>query len=42
MLAHEMDRYSWNIVGLCKMRWKNFGKTTTQEGHRVFFSEKEN
>ena len=23
------------------MRWKNFGKTTTEEGHKVFFSRKE-
>ena len=29
------------ILGLCKMRWKNFGETTTEEGHKVFFSGKE-
>ena len=23
------------------MRWKNFGETTTEEGHTVFFSGKE-
>ena len=23
------------------MRWKNFGKTTTEEGHKVFFTGKE-
>ena len=40
-LTHEMDRYSWNILGLCEMRWKNFGETTTEEGHKVFFSGKE-
>ena len=40
-LTHEMDRYRWNILGLCKMRWKNFGETTTEEGHKVFFSGKE-
>ena len=22
------------------MRWKNFGETTTDEGHKVFFGEK--
>ena len=27
-LTHEMDSYRWNILGLCKMRWKNFGETT--------------
>ena len=40
-LTHEMDRYRWNIHGLCKMRWKNFCETTTEEGHKVFFSGKE-
>ena len=20
-LTHEMDRYRWNILGLCEMRW---------------------
>ena len=28
-LRHEMNRNRWNILGLCKMRWKNFGETTT-------------
>ena len=40
-LTHEMGRYRWNILGLCKMSWKNFGETTTEEGHKVFFSGKE-
>ena len=39
-LTHEIDRYRWNILGLCEMRWKNFGETTTEEGHKVFFSGK--
>ena len=36
-----MYRYRWNILGLCEMRWKNFGETTTEEEHKVFFSGKE-
>ena len=40
-LTCETDRYRWNILGLCEMGWKNFGKTTTEEGHKVFFSGKE-
>ena len=36
-----MDRYRWNILGLCKVRWKNFVETTTEEGRKVFFSGKE-
>ena len=35
-LTHKMDRYRSNILGLCEMRWKSFGKTTTDE-HKVFF-----
>ena len=40
-LTQEMDRYRWNILGLCEMKWKKFGETTTEEGHKVFFSGKE-
>ena len=35
-LTHETDRHRWNILGSCKMRRKNFGETTTEEGHKVF------
>ena len=31
-LTHAMSRYHWNIVGLCEVRWKNFGEVST-EGH---------
>ena len=40
-VTHKTDRYRWNILGLCEIRWKNFGETTTEEGHKVFFSGKE-
>ena len=40
ILTHEVDRYRWNILRLCEMRWKNFGETT-EEGHKIFFSGKE-
>ena len=39
-LTQEMDRYRWNILGLCEMRWKNFGETTTEEGHKVYSVKK--
>ena len=39
-LTHEMDRYRWNILGLCEMT-EEFGETTTEEGRMVFFSGKE-
>ena len=47
-LTHEMDRYRWNVLVLCEMRWKNFGETKTEERNKVvgfvvvvFFSGKE-
>ena len=40
-LTHAMSRYHWNIVGLCEMRWKNFGKMSTDDGHKVYFSGEE-
>ena len=40
-LTHEIDRYRWNILRRCEMRWKNFGETTTEEGHKIFFGRKE-
>ena len=39
-LTQEMDRYRWNTLTLYEIRWKNFGKTT-EEGHKVFFTGKE-
>ena len=37
-LTHEMNRYRWNILGLCEVRWKSIGETSTQEGHKLYFS----
>ena len=40
-LTHAMSRYHWNIVGLCEIRWKNFGEMSTDDGHKVYFSGEE-
>ena len=40
-LTHEMRRYHWSVLGLCELRSKNFGETTTQDGHQFYFSGKE-
>ena len=40
-LTHAMRRYHWNIVGLCEMRWKNFGEMSTDDRHKVYFSGEE-
>ena len=36
-LTHEMDRFMCNILWLCKMRWKDCGKRTTEERCKIFF-----
>ncbi|KAF6040825.1 hypothetical protein EB796_000858 [Bugula neritina] len=38
---HEMNRYRWAVLGLCGVHWKNIGKTTTEEGHTLYFSGEE-
>ncbi|XP_053376798.1 craniofacial development protein 2-like [Mercenaria mercenaria] len=40
-LAHEMKRYRWNILRLSEVRWRNFGETTSDEGHKFYFSGRE-
>ena len=40
-LTHEMERYQWNVIGLCEVRWKNFGELSTEEGHKIYFSGRE-
>ena len=40
-LTHEMRRYRWSVIGLCEIRWRNSGETTTQGGHKLYFSGKE-
>ena len=25
------------MVGLCEMRWKNFGEMSTDDGHKIYF-----
>ena len=39
-LSHAVDRYHWNIVGLCVMLWKNYGDMSTDDGHKINFSRK--
>nr|XP_049612464.1 uncharacterized protein LOC125989972 [Syngnathus scovelli] len=36
-----MKRYRWNILGLCEVRYKNFGERTTPENHKFYFSGRE-
>ena len=38
ILAMEMDRMAWNILGIAEMRWKGIGESTTGKGHKIWFS----
>ena len=31
----EMDKYHWNILVLCEMRWKNFGEMSSDDKHKI-------
>ena len=33
-----MNRYHWNILGLCEMRWKKFGEMPSDDKYKVYFS----
>ena len=40
-LTQAMGRYHWNIVGLCEMRWKNFGEMSKMMDIRFISVERE-
>ena len=37
-LEHELSHYRWDIVGLAEMRWTGIGETTTDDGHKIWYS----
>ena len=41
-LTYNMTMYNWHVIGFCEVRWKDFGETTTEEGHKIYYSGKEN
>ena len=40
-LKHALSHSHWDILGLCEVRWTDFGETTTEEGHKLWFSGEE-
>jgi len=36
-LCYEMDRYRWNVLGLCEVRWSGAGKVGRDEGHKLWY-----
>ena len=41
-LAYEIERYEWNAIGLAETRSTGAGEITAEEGHRLWYSRKEN
>ncbi|XP_068206279.1 craniofacial development protein 2-like [Palaemon carinicauda] len=37
-LTHELEKYTWHVVRLCEVRWKNHGEHLTEEGHVLYYS----
>ena len=37
-LEHELQRYHWDIIGLSVVKWTGFGETTTEDGHKLWYS----
>ena len=37
-LIHELKRYQWDIIGLSEVRWTGFGESTTEDGHKMWYS----
>ncbi|WP_353817088.1 endonuclease/exonuclease/phosphatase family protein [Acinetobacter baumannii] len=37
-MAHELNHYRWNILGIGELRWKGLDETTTDKGHKLYFS----
>ena len=40
-LEYELERYQWELIGLSEMRWKDFGEITTDNGHKLYYSGKQ-
>ena len=41
-LECALSHYTWDVIGLCEMRWKGFGEMTTEDGHKIWFSGDQN
>ena len=36
--THELDRYTWHVVGFYEVRWRNLGEHPTEKGHLLYYS----
>ena len=37
-LTHKMEKYSWQILEISEMRWKDTGENITDKGHKTWNS----
>ena len=40
-LTHELTCYRWDIIGLSEVRWTGSSETSTEDGHKIWFSGEE-
>ena len=40
-LTHKLKCYRWDIIGLSEVRWTGSGETSTEDGHKIWFSGEE-
>ena len=40
ILIKEMDRFTWNVVGIAELRWTGIGEITYKDGHKYGSVEK--
>ena len=40
-LTHKLKCYCWDIIGLSEVRWTGSGETSTEDGHKIWFSGEE-
>ncbi|CAM5117064.1 unnamed protein product [Natator depressus] len=33
-----MEQYTWHLLGISEVRWKNFGEILMEEGHLLYYS----
>ena len=39
-LTHELENYSWAVIGLSEVRWTSIGQHTETSSHGLYFSGK--
>ncbi|XP_037797022.1 craniofacial development protein 2-like [Penaeus monodon] len=39
VLVNEISTISWNVVGVSELRWTGIGETSTDDGHKLWYSE---